>query len=188
MAGERARWAANVGAYTAAGAVSSILVGAALATAGRLVLPSEAWSAGVPIAVALALLAAARDLGWIWLPLPQPGRQTRGLWARIFGSRTAAALWGFDLGLFFTTRFTFSGAWLLVVLAILTRDARLGAALFLAYWLGRAAPVWLGPLLVSSARGTARLIDGVQSQYRIFQLIHVVAVAFMAAVLSLSFA
>ena len=185
MAGERRRWLGNVAAYTVAGAATSVLVGAALGLVGAAVLPERIGSAGVAVAIVVALLAVARDSGWASVPLPQVGRQTDGLWAKRFGARTAAVLWGLDLGFAFTTWLNLSGAWLLAALAVLSGDTAFGAALFLAYWLGRAASVWMAPVLMPTASETHRLMAGLDEQRRLFRSLHVAGLVWAVAVLGL---
>jgi hypothetical protein len=174
---------ANVTAYSLAGAFTSVLVGAGLGMGGALALPEGSWRFGAPILLALAAVMVARELGWISFRLPQPRRQTRDVWARFLDPTVTATLWGLDLGLFFTTQFTFSGMWLLALLPVLARDAGLGGALFLAYWLGRAVSVWVTPFLLESPAGTPRLLDELSGQHRLFQLVHVAGLGSVVAFL-----
>jgi len=184
---ERVRWALNVGAYTLAGTVSSALVGVSLGAIGGALPVSFAGSLGMGAAVAVALLAMAREIGVGAIPLPQVRRATPGTWAQNLSGPLVPVLWGFDLGLFFTTFFTFAGPWLLVVLAVAAGNPAFGALLFVAYWCGRAVSVWLAPLLLPDASATPQLMNAFVLQRRQFQLIHVVALAFMTTVLSVMF-
>lgn len=170
------RWI-YLAAYTLTGAVTSALVGAALGAVGRLLVPDPMVAAGLGVSVGVAGLAAAHELGWVPLRLPQVRRQTRDVWAKRFRPGFAAALWGADLGLVFTTWFTFSGVWLLVVLAIVSRHPASGAGLFTAYWLGRAASVWIAPALVRDASATPLLLDEIEQRYGALQRVHVAALA-----------
>ncbi|HEX8083305.1 MAG TPA: hypothetical protein VF529_03380 [Solirubrobacteraceae bacterium] len=161
-------WLVSVTAYTVSGLAASVAVGAVLALIGRLSSASLSSSAGLAIAGALAGLAAARELSGGRLPLLQPRRMSSRAWARL-GQPRAAILWGLDIGSFFTTRLTFAGAWWLAGVAVLSADIGLAASLFGAYWLGRAAPVWLGPWLVTSATLTPRLAiawSGLEPRFR----------------------
>jgi hypothetical protein len=96
---------------------------------------------------ALALLLAARDLELIHFPLPEPKRQTDKVFAHEFGFVIASVMWGFHIGLGFFTRIKYGGFWLLVALALIAGSPTGAAATMAAYWLGRALPVWVGPLL-----------------------------------------
>lgn len=170
-------------AYTLAGVMTSTLVGASLGWLGRLFLPPHVGGFGLLIAIAVALIAMARELGWLALPLPQFKRQTKDFWAKVFPGTVAATLWGLDLGLIFTTYLTFSGVWLLVVIAILSGESMFGAALFALYWLGRALSVWIAPLLMPNAGATSQFLDRVYGQRHLFQRIHVLGLAWSVIVL-----
>jgi hypothetical protein len=185
VAGGRRRWLGNATAYTLAGTLTSVLVGGGLAGLGALFLPARVGLAGTLFALAVALLAIARESGLVAVPLPQIGRQTEGLWVKRFGDRAAAILWGLDLGLVFTTWLNFSGAWLLAAVAFLSGEPLFGAALFVAYWLGRALPVWVGPLLMKSARDTHWLLDSLGQQRRLFRSIQLAALSWTVLVFGL---
>lgn len=180
VATRRLSWLANVAIFTASGAAASVAVGAALGWLGSALLPAVP---AVGLALAVALLAAARELRWPSLPLPEVRRQTNGAWAGR-SARTAALLWGFDLGLVFTTWLTFSGVWLLVVLSVGAGSPAFGAALFTAYWLGRSLSVWLGPLLVANACAMPELVWAIGRQGRALRLTHGAALLWAGAILT----
>lgn len=140
------------------------------------------------MAIAVAVLAIARELGVLLVPLPQVARQTKDIWAKVFHGTLTAALWGLDLGLIFTTWLTFSGVWLLVIVTILTGESSFGATLFVLYWLGRALSVWLTPLLLQDASATSLLLGEITRQQRLFQRIHAVGLAWSVVVLIAWFA
>lgn len=173
-----------MGAYAAAGALSSALVGAILGLAGQLALPDRVGPAGLAVALAIAAYAIARELRWASLPLPQFARQTDGRWAKTRSSPVAAALWGLHIGLTVTTWFTFAGVWLLVAVAVLFGDPVFGAAVFAAFWAGRTLSVWISPLLVTDVRHTPELLDAIEDRRRAFQLTHVVGLCAAAAALT----
>jgi len=163
--------------YTLAGALTSVLLGAGLGLVGALTLPDDmAVPAGL-LGLAVATVAMARELGVVAVPLPQLGRQTQGMWAKSYGFTAAALLWGLDLGLVFTTWLTLSGAWVLALAAFLVGKPLFGAALFGAYWLGRALSVWVGPLLMERATDTPRLLATLYDRRRLFRAAHVVGLA-----------
>lgn len=180
MASERSRWLADVGLYTFGGVVSSVLVGAGLGALGRL-LPAPVTAHGGTIVLAVAALALGREVGLLRLPLPQPRRQTRDVWSKVFPAPVAALLWGFDLGLTATTRFTFAGTWVLLLLPVLTANPALGAVVLLAHWLGRVLPVWLSPLLMSSPTSTPQVYDAIDARERIFRATQVLGLAMLIA-------
>jgi hypothetical protein len=184
VATARRGWLVNVAAYTAAGSLTSALVGGALGLLGAAVLPAHDERAAAVALLVLALLALARESGLVDLPLPQLGRQTDGWWAKALDLRPAAILWGLDIGLVFATWLTFSGAWVLAGLAFLNGDPIFGIVLFVAYWLGRAVSVWIGPLLAESATETSPLLTTLFDQRRLFRLAHVVGLLCMVPVLT----
>jgi hypothetical protein len=168
--------------FTVAGTLASTAVGAALGWLGMAVLSSEPERVSILAGLIVTGLAAGRELGWSWIPLPQLGRQTNGRWARDTRS-LSAFLWGLDLGLVFTTWFTFSGIWVLVVLAVLGASPTFGAALLGSYWVGRAMSVWLAPLAMRDASATPELVRAVNRQYGLVRLVHVGSLAWIAIVL-----
>jgi hypothetical protein len=173
----------DVATYTVAGSAASLVVGAALGWVGGVLLPGPIGRLGLMSSILVGVTALARELGWISFPLLQFPRQTRGIWAKVFPGPVSAALWGFDLGLIFTTWLTFSGVWVLVLIAILVGQPLFGAALFVLYWLGRALSVWLTPLLLPDAGATVQLLDGIDGHRQLFQGIHALGLAWLVVVL-----
>jgi hypothetical protein len=188
VGGRRGRWLANVTAYTLAGAATSALVGVVLGALGLLLLRGSARVPAAWATIGVALVAGARELGIVSFRLPQLARSTRDKWSSRFGPTSSALLWGLDLGLLFTTRFTFAGIWFLVVLAVAVQSPLLGATLFLVYWAGRAASVWIAPLLLEDANAGPDVLDAVRRHHRLFRQIHVAALALATAVLLWSLA
>lgn len=185
VAGQRRKWLMNVTAYTLAGVVTSALVGGGLGIAGAALLPERLGRVGMAIALAVALVALARELGYLAVPLPQIGRQTQGMWAKRYGATTAATMWGLDLGLTFTTWLGMAGPWVLAAVAFLAGGPLIGAALFVGYWLGRALSVWVGPLLMTSAADTPALLASLDDQQRLFRSVHVAALAWSAVAIGI---
>jgi hypothetical protein len=163
--------------YTLAGSLTSVLLGAGLGLAGALALPKDVGLPAGLLGLGIASLALARELGVVAIPLPQIGRQTQGMWAKSYGFTAAALLWGLDLGLVFTTWLTLSGAWVLALAAFLVGEPVFGAALFGAYWLGRALSVWVGPLLMERATDTPGLLATLYAERRLFRASHVAGLA-----------
>jgi len=179
---------ANLTAYTLAGGLSSALVGMIIGWLGDLLLSEGVSRYGIFPAIVVAGVAIARETGWIAIPLPQVRRQTKDFWAKVFPDTVAAALWGFDLGMVFTTWLTFSGIWILFVVVTLIGEPVFGAVLFVWYWLGRALSVWIAPLLMENANATPELMDGISEHYMLFQRIHVLGLVWSVLVLFLWFA
>jgi hypothetical protein len=180
VASERSRWLLEAGLYTAGGVAGSVLAGAALGALGGL-LPAAVTDHGGTIVLAVAAVAVAREVGVLRFPLPQPRRQTRDLWSKVFPAPVAAALWGLDLGLTVTTRFTFAGTWVVLLTPVLTADPAVGVVLLLAHWLGRALPIWLSPLLLSSPTSTPQVYDAIDARERVFRSTQVLGLAMVIA-------
>jgi hypothetical protein len=103
----------GVGAVAGAlitGSVVGLLGGATQALAGERVLAVAVGAAGC------ALLLA--DLGFLGLRTPTLRRQTSSAWYRERGARAAWALWGFDLGLGFSTIRLSSLYWLMMLFVV----------------------------------------------------------------------
>lgn len=183
MAGEKKRWFINVTAFTFAGAATSGLVGATLGGLGGWLYPKRSEAFGMMLVFALVLLAAARVLGWRSFALPRIRRQTREVWGKYLGSTTAALLWGLDVGLTFTTRFTFAGVSVLTALVLVYGDPAFGALLFMTFWFGRALPAWIAPLLMQDANATPYLLDALDRRRRLFRQINVAGLVWAGAVM-----
>ena len=108
----------------------------------------------------LALVLAAREWGWIRFELPERKRQTEKGWAHEFGFVTASAMWGFHIGIGFTTYMTHGGFWVLVAMALAVGEPTYGAVLMLVYWLGRAMSVWMSPT-ISSGDNPEALVEAI---------------------------
>jgi len=163
VAGPRKTWLKSALAYTLAGSLSSTLVGAALGSVGAwLQRGQQRW----PVFLVVALLAfslAAREWGWIKFPIPQRQLQTEKVWAHEFGFVGASALWGFHIGLVFTTWVTYGGVWALAAVDLALGEPLYGATIMLAYWLGRALPVWLAPMLNWSGPDSSALSEDIMA-------------------------
>lgn len=167
----RRRWVRQVIAYSLGGAASSALVGIALGWLGALLMgPKEER-----YVIGLALVAVAcltRELLFPSCRIPQVRRQTPGSWAKSLNPTATAALWGIDIGLVFTTWFTFSGVWFLVGVALISGGPAQGAAILLAYWSGRSLSVWLAPLMTSDAADVPDTLNVFDRSRRHAQSIH----------------
>lgn len=140
------RWLGAVLAYTLSGALASAAAGALIGLCGTL-LPEGLRHLWLLLLPGLALVLAARDLGWLSFPLPQRLRQADKGWYHQLGPVGASIVWGLHIGVGVHTRIRYGGYFLLVLLVFLVRDPGYGALVFTAYWLGRTLPVWLAPVL-----------------------------------------
>lgn len=183
VANARTRWFRYVGAYTAAGLAASVIVGIGISRIGQLILPSAARPLEIPVAIGLAAAAASREFGWARLPLLQLKRQTRSRWWG-FGGTLTAIVWGFDIGLVFTTYMTYAGVWFLVVIAAFVSEPLFGASLFTVYWLGRASVVWVIPLLASAETTTPGILVAINAYRPTLRRIHAFALTSATLVLA----
>lgn len=176
--GRRGRWLTGALVYLAAGALASSAVGAALAAGGGVLVPADFRAAAVGLALLLAAVAAASELGVIRWRLPQPNLQTRRQWG-MYRSPIPEALWGFCLGLTFATVFTFSGTWLVLALPIASGEPAFGAMVLLAHWVGRTTPILMGPLFVEHPGRMPELLDDIEGARSVFRTSNVVGIALM---------
>ena len=90
---------------------------------------------------------------------------------------------GWIVGLAFTTRFT-----LLRALSLdrccgrVAGSPGFGAVIFVALWLGRALPPWMGPLLLPDANATPQFLDSIDRQRALFRRIHLVGLSLLRSV------
>jgi cytochrome c biogenesis protein CcdA len=139
------QWLLGTSAYTMSGLVSSSCVGLILAFIGRLTfgpyhIDRLWWLIGLGVCV---LLAETRLLRW--LQLPALNGRTERAWVYQFGWTTAAAMWGFHIGIGFATVTTYGGFWLIVAIIVVHANLMLGCCLMAAYWVGRTMPLWTVP-------------------------------------------
>jgi hypothetical protein len=174
VANQQRRWSISTMVFTASGVLTSAMVGYLLGIAGS-TLPLEARGVGLGLTGVLAMALAARELGWLSFGLPTVRRQTREIWGKSMSRLAANALWGADLGLAFTTQITYSGPWLLATLAFIGGRSDVGAAMFVVYWLGRAAAVWIAPLLIPHANNVPEVLDRIGASTPAFRAMHVLA-------------
>ena len=56
-------------------------------------------------------------------------------------------------------------------------DVKFGVIMLGAFWLGRAVPVWIAPMLIADVRGVDNLVEAVRDSRRDFARIHLLGVA-----------
>lgn len=179
----RRLWLESVTTFTLAGLLTSGLVGGLLGLAGQALGTSFRNSVGLATVLILAALCAARESGLLSIGLLQPRRATRGSLARVIGQPWAALWWGADIGLLFTTWFTFAGTWWLIALTAQRGQPDVSAAILASYWAGRALTVWAGQWLVSSDQLTSLLPEVWYELYPRFARINAIAVLLGAVLL-----
>lgn len=133
----------------------------------------------------LSLVLAAREWGWIRFRLPERKLQTEKVWVHEFGFVSASAMWGLHIGLGFATRVTYGGFWVLVAVALVLGEPLYGAAVMLAYWLGRALPVWVAPALIPSDSEAIELSDAIFEHRLVYHRVMGIALVWSAAVIVL---
>lgn len=164
-------WFRSVLSYTAAGTVSSIIVGATLGTVGRFTLGETLRGPTYYIVGSIGLILAAREWKILNFSLPERKRQTEKFWVHDFGFVGASLLWGVHIGLGFFTRITYSGFWALAAITLALSDPFFGAALMSAYWLGRVLSVWIAPLLLKPEATCAGLTDAIMDHGNVLRRI-----------------
>jgi hypothetical protein len=162
------------------------MVGTLLGWLGGLLLPGPVDRLSGSILAGVFITSLVRELGWLNIPLLQPRRQTLGIWSRVFPWPVPAALWGFDIGLVFTTWFKFSGIWLLTAIVVVFGQPKFGALLFTAYWLGRALSVWIATVLMPNANATPVLLSAIQRQGILLQRMNALGSMWAGIVLAAS--
>lgn len=182
VARRKERWLESVIGYTLAGTLSSAVIGFAISSVGSIFLPASRGVLPLACGCGVAVLAIVRDNGFLRMPLPQVRRQTSGMWAKRFGARTAAVLWGLDLGVTFTTWVTFSGIWVIAVIAFTSATPAVGVSLFLAYWLGRALSVWTVPLLGKTPNQMHELLHVLNTDTHLFARINTAAATYVLTI------
>lgn len=178
-------WLLSMVVYGAAGLMSSALVGFTLGAVGS-ISTSPSLSAGLVLAVCAYVVL--RESRLVALPLLQARRQTSEMWGKALHPLLAAALWGADLGLVFTTYLTFAGPWLVAALAMSQRNVPFGVLLFSSFWIGRVLTQWLSAVALYRGGYTlAAVTDEIVGSRRLFRHLHTaVAVGIGLAVITLT--
>jgi hypothetical protein len=178
-------WLRPITAYTLAGCVSAAITGAFLGSVGMLTSTFIPGWAGTVLVVGVALLVISREVGVARFPLPEVRRQTRARW---FTDRPLLnpAAWGFDVGFAFLTWQVLSGAYFLAVVVVLSGSPVLGIGTFCSYWLGRALPHWLEPLIIPDPSRAYLYAEQTLNARRALGVIHALGV--LVGTLALVFA
>jgi len=149
-------------AHTAGSVISGALAGAGLGWLGAYLVSGRLGPTTWLSLGGLSLLLGFREFGWIQFPVPQWPRQTKKVWGLHFGRAVAAWFWGLDLGSGLTTLVTFSGYWILVLVALLGGEVVYGTLVLGLYGLGRGLSVAIVPLLLDHTLGLLAALQRVR--------------------------
>ncbi len=185
MAHDYKLWFRSVLAYTIAGCVSAVGVGAVIGTFGRALAGGAVTAPSLFFVAFLGLILAAREWGWMAFRLPERKLQTEKVWAHEFGFVTASAMWGLHIGLGFATRVTYGGFWVLVAVTLALGDPLYGALLMLVYWLGRTLPVWVAPALLAADADAIGLPEAIFGHRQVYHRVVGAALVWSAVVIVL---
>lgn len=140
-------------AYTVFGLAASAAVGGGLSWLGTSLHADHTTTYFVVVLVAISAYVAVREGFDVGLPLLEPRRKSNRNWSKL-GQPAAAAMWGIDVGMFFTTWMTYASAWWLVAIAVFAGETTLAMTFFGAYWIGRACLLAAGVWTVPNAKVT----------------------------------
>jgi cytochrome c biogenesis protein CcdA len=115
----------------------SALIGALLGSLGLVMRAQELLFTSLPV------LLLTGVVGMLRIPAPKVSRQVFAKWRLTLAPRTAALLYGLELGFGFTTYVTATTFYVVSVWAILVGDPWLGALGMSAFGVGRALPLFL---------------------------------------------
>jgi hypothetical protein len=135
-------WLRGVTAYTFAGMLSSLATGSILGLAGAIA-PSSSKPIMFGTVALMGIASLLRETGLLVFAIPERHCQTLRNWAYEYGWVGACAMWGFHIGVAFSTVITFASFWVLVAFIVALGRADAGAVLMGAYWIGRCLPLWL---------------------------------------------
>jgi hypothetical protein len=142
--------------YTLGATLGASLIGlglGALGLAGRwlLDLGHEANTPGVLLPVAcLALVGGLRDLGFLRFRLPQPAKQVPRGWMEVFGPHKTGFLWGFAVGLAFSTMIQYTLYYVVALWILLAGSPLLGAQVLALYGLAQGVLLILDVLAMAA--------------------------------------
>ncbi len=125
-------WARLFGALAAGAVLGSLLVGSVLAFIGGILQPVASQNAALAIGIGGTLLAYS-DIRSRAVCRMSLHRQTNPTWFRRYGPSRACLMWGFDLGLGFSTIRVSSLYWMIVLMAVLVLPPALAPILMIAY-------------------------------------------------------
>jgi hypothetical protein len=95
----------------------------------------------------------------------------------------AAIMWGFDIGLGFSTWVHYGGFWMVVAVIIAAGDSGYGAVLLGSYWLGRALPVWFSPWVLREGWNFSTLFANRRAQDLMYRRMNALGLAWTAGIM-----
>jgi hypothetical protein len=163
---KRTGWVLPYATYASGALTSSVAVGAAFGLLGQVTIAGQLPVGGILGTSGLCL--AICDLNLFGAKTPSLRRQTCPVWWRRWGGPPAAALWGLDLGLGFSTIRITSAWWLVGLASILLATPWMGALTLGMYGLGLAVNLALGLLIFGPGehRPAARIATSLQAPIR----------------------
>jgi len=168
--------------YSVAGFVSAAFVGYALGYLSWPLRSAVSFSVRACALLIVLILLTARELDILAFEHPTRQRTSAGQWCQEFGYISAATMWGFDIGLGFTTWIAFGGFWLLVCAIVTFGNGYFGALTMSAYWLGRILSTWLAPTMVCGA--TQEAIKSILADGTFHRRLHTVGLLLVAFILA----
>ena len=172
-------WRRCAWGYTLGGLITSCIVGMAIGVLGwlaaLLVSPKFLFAAAGLVGIAMLL----REFGLIRFSPPQCDEQTHKAWMREFGPGTVATMWGAHIGLAVATVITHGGLYpILIIVGGVGLGS--GAAVLMAFWLGRVIPLWLAPYLYKPADGLV-LTDAIRQAAPAFRAVARLGISLLCA-------
>lgn len=168
--------------YSIAGFFSAAFVGYVLGYVSEPLRDGFSFNVRASALLVVSLFLIAREFDIVTFDLPSRRRTSAGQWCQQFGYVSAATMWGFDIGLGFTTWIAFGGFWLLVGAIIAVGGSGFGAVTMSAYWLGRILSTWLAPRMVCGV--TQDAIGSIMGDCGFHRRIHAIGLALLAFVLA----
>lgn len=173
----RALWWRMITAYTLIGLISASAVGALLGFVGLALEMGDRGALNARLLLVVLTGCLLHALFPSLFRLPEIRRQTRARW--LTSEVGNAALWGADVGLTFATWISFPGAWALAALAIVFQTPLFGASLFACYWLGRAMPHWVEPVIFPADLRTGTIMQAIVAKDNAMRILHVAGLIVM---------
>jgi hypothetical protein len=148
------QWLPLVALYTLGSALGAILVGATVGLLGSVVMKSQ-WQSPALLSVAIiGMVFALSDFEVGGLHTLTFRRQTCPVWWRDFGPLLATVLWGFDLGLGFSTIRVASLYWIVLLVIFILASPMRGAAILVGYGLALSLNLGIGIIGLGWSSGT----------------------------------
>jgi hypothetical protein len=166
--GDKRRWIVTMATFGVGSGISSAAVGIIVSSISIETLSASMLRPGFVVVCLLALGLALGDLARRDQWAIGFRRQTDPKWRRFLGSRWAAALWGLDLGLGFTTFRVTSTFWILIAAVAVERSVVSGLIVLLCYSAGQTAAILMGQRTAVNCDSRPLLNPNLPRRLRIF--------------------